>query len=72
MKNETYVEYAIDTNNNKVADFNLSFVISAQNTWKIVPKVFRQQDLINLNFKVDYTTSPQVKRIQQDCGDFDG
>ena len=72
VKNETYVEYSIDTNNNKVADFNLSFVISAQNTWKIVPKVFRQQDLITLNFKVDYTTSPQVKRIQQDCGDFDG
>lgn len=72
VQTDVAVEYAIDTNNNKVADFNLSFVIAGQNTWRIVPKVYRKQDLINLNFNVNYTTSPQVKRAKQDCGDFDG
>ena len=72
IKKNTSVEYAIDSNKDQVADFNLAFVIAGQNTWKIVSKVYGKQNLINLNFKVNYTTNPQVKRVQQDCGDFDG
>ena len=72
VKADTSVEYSIDTNKNKVADFTLSFVTSGQNTWSIVPKVYRKQDLIHLDFKVKYSTAPQIKKIKQDCGDFDG
>ncbi len=72
VKTETSVEYVIATNNNQVANLTLSFVTSGQNTWSIVPKVYRKQDLIHLDFKVKYSTAPQIKKVKQDCGDFDG
>lgn len=63
------VEYQIDTNNNKVPEFNLAFVTNGKNVWNIVPKVFRKEDLINLNFAINYTTDVNIKNKKNDCHD---
>ncbi|BFM86003.1 hypothetical protein JUNP586_0401 [Acinetobacter baumannii] len=55
------MEYQIDTNNNKVPEFNLAFVTNGKNVWNIVPKIFRKEDLINLNFAINYTTDVNIK-----------
>lgn len=60
-------EYQIDTNNNGVAEFNLSFVTNGKNVWNIIPKVFRKEDLVNLNFSTNYTTNVNVKNKKLDC-----
>lgn len=61
------VEYQIDTNNNKVPEFNLVFVANGKNVWNIVPKIFRKEDLINLNFTINYTTDVNIKNKKNDC-----
>lgn len=72
VKTETSVEYVIATNNNQVANLTLSFVPTGQNAWKIIPKVNQQKTSIDFNFSKKYTTAPQIKKVKQDCGDFDG
>lgn len=62
------VEYKIDTNN-KVPEFNLAFVTNGKNVWNIVPKIFRKEDLINLNFGINYTTDMNIKNKKNDCHD---
>ncbi|KQW86953.1 MULTISPECIES: lysozyme inhibitor LprI family protein [Acinetobacter] len=69
--NEFSVEYGVDTNNNNVPDFNLSFVTSGKNVWNIVPTVFRKQDLINLNFSINYTTDKNLKTEKLNCENLD-
>lgn len=66
---EFSVEYQIDTNNNGVAEFNLSFVTNGKNVWNIVPTIFRKDDLINLNFSINYTTDIDMKVEKFDCSD---
>jgi uncharacterized protein YecT (DUF1311 family) len=61
------VEYQIDTNNNKVPEFNLAFVTNGKNVWNIVPKIFRKEDLINLNFGINYTTDNNLKETKLVC-----
>ncbi|MGE9757565.1 lysozyme inhibitor LprI family protein [Acinetobacter baumannii] len=61
------VEYKIDTNNNKVPEFNLAIVTHGKNVWNIVPKIFRKEDLINLNFGINYTTDMNIKNKKNDC-----
>ncbi|MDQ9888030.1 lysozyme inhibitor LprI family protein [Acinetobacter pittii] len=63
------VEYQIDTNNNKVPEFNLAFVTNGKKVWNMVPKIFRKEDLINLNFAIHYTTDVNVKNKKNDCHD---
>lgn len=63
------VEYQIDTNNNKVPEFNLAFVANGKNVWNIVPKIFGKEDLINLNFAIKYTTDVNIKNKKNDCHD---
>lgn len=63
------VEYQIDTNNNKVPEFNLAFVTNGKNVWNIVPKIFRKEDLINLNFSINYTTDVNIENKKSDCHD---
>ncbi|RSE34032.1 DUF1311 domain-containing protein [Acinetobacter junii] len=70
-KDEFSVEYQIDTNNNKVPEFNLVFVTNGKNVWNIVPKVFRKEDLLNLNFKIGYTTDENLKNNKIDCSDYE-
>jgi len=70
-KDEFSVEYQIDTNNNKVPEFNLAFVTNGKNVWSIVPKIFRKEDLINLNFTINYTTDVNIKNKKNDCHDGD-
>jgi len=62
-------EYQIDTNNNKVPEFNLAFVTNGKNVWNIVPKIFRKEDLINLNFAINYTNDVNMKNKKNDCHD---
>ena len=64
------VEYKIDTNN-KVSEFNLAFVTNGKNVWNIVPKVFRKEDLLNLNFTIGYTTDENLKNNKIDCSDYE-
>ena len=66
---EFSAEYQIDTNNNGVSEFNLSFVTSGKNVWNLVPTVFRKDDLINLNFSINYTTDTDIKVEKLDCSD---
>lgn len=68
-KDEFSMEYQIDTNNNKVPEFNLAFVTNGKNVWNIVPKIFRKEDLINLNFAINYTTDVNIKNKKNDCYD---
>lgn len=68
-KDEFSVEYQIDTNNNKVPEFNLAFVANGKNVWNIVPKIFGKEDLINLNFAIKYTTDVNIKNKKNDCHD---
>lgn len=70
-KDEFSVEYQIDTNNNKVPEFNLVFVTNGKNVWNIVPKVFRKEDLLNLNFTIGYTTDENLKNNKIDCSDYE-
>ena len=63
------VEYQVDTNNNKVPEFNLAFFTNGKNVWNIVPKIFRKEDLINLNFAINYTTDVNIKNKKNDCHD---
>ncbi|MEQ1104216.1 lysozyme inhibitor LprI family protein [Acinetobacter ursingii] len=70
-KNEFSVEYQVDTNNNKIPEFNLVFVTDGKNVWNIVPKVFRKEDLLNLNFKIGYTTDENLKNKEIDCNDYE-
>ena len=65
------VEYQIDTTNNKVPEFNLVFVTNGKNVWNIVPKVFRKEDLLNLNFTIGYTTDENLKNNKIDCSDYE-
>lgn len=69
-KGEFYVEYQIDTNNN-VPEFNLVFVTNGKNVWNVVPKVFRKEDLLNLNFTIGYTTDGNLKNKKIDCSDYE-
>ena len=64
------VEYKIDTNN-KVSEFNLAFVTNGKNVWNIVPKVFRKEDLLNLNFTIGYATYENLKNNKIDCSDYE-
>lgn len=66
---EFSLEYQIDTNNNGVAEFNLSFVTNGKNVWNVVPTVFRKDDLINLNFSINYTADIGMKGEKLDCSD---
>lgn len=66
-KDEFSVEYQIDTNNKKITEFNLAFVTNGKNVWNIVPKIFRKEDLINLNFAINYTTDVNIKNKKNDC-----
>ncbi|HEO1777075.1 lysozyme inhibitor LprI family protein [Acinetobacter baumannii] len=68
-KDEFSVEYQIDTTNNKVPEFNLVFVTNGKNVWNIVPKIFIKEDLINLNFGINYTTDMNIKNKKNDCHD---
>lgn len=68
---DSSVEYSIDTNNNGVPEFNLSFVTNGKNVWTIVPKVFRKDDLINLNFSINYTTDVKLDTDTNDCANQD-
>ncbi|AZC03805.1 MULTISPECIES: lysozyme inhibitor LprI family protein [Acinetobacter calcoaceticus/baumannii complex] len=61
------LEYQIDMNNNKVPEFNLAFVTNGKNVWNIVPKIFRKEDLINLNFAINYTTDNNLKEMKLAC-----
>lgn len=61
------LEYQIDMNNNKVPEFNLAFVTNGKNVWNIVPKIFRKEDLINLNFAINYTTDNNLKEMKLVC-----
>lgn len=61
------LEYQIDMNNNKVSEFNLEFVTNGKNVWNIVPKIFRKEDLINLNFAINYTTDNNLKEMKLAC-----
>ncbi|EKU57485.1 PF07007 family protein [Acinetobacter sp. WC-323] len=70
-KNEFSVEYQIDTNKNKVQEFNLVFLTNGKNVWNIVPKVFRKEDLLKLNFKIRYTTDVSLKSKDVNCDDHD-
>lgn len=70
-KDEFSVEYQIDTNSNKVPEFNLVFVTNGKNVWNIIPKVFRKEDLLNLNFKIGYTTDANLKNKKIDCNDYE-
>lgn len=69
--NDSSVEYGIDTNNNGVPEFNLSFVTNGKNVWTIVPKVFRKDDLINLNFSINYTTDVELDADNNNCDNQD-
>lgn len=62
-----FIEYQIDTNNNKVLEFNFAFVTNGKNFWNIVPKIFRKEDLINLNFAINYTTDNNLKETKLAC-----
>ncbi|MFW1843062.1 lysozyme inhibitor LprI family protein [Acinetobacter pittii] len=66
-KDEFSIEYQIDTNNNKVPEFNLVFVTNGKNVWNLVPKIFRKEDLINLNFTINYTTDNNLKETKLAC-----
>ncbi|WP_425340119.1 lysozyme inhibitor LprI family protein [Acinetobacter nosocomialis] len=66
-KGEFFIEYQIDTNNNKVPEFNLTFITNGKNVWNIVPKIFRKEDLINLNFAINYTTDNNLKETRLAC-----
>ena len=66
-KDEFFIEYQIDANNNKVPEFNLAFVTNGKNVWNIVPKIFRKEDLINLNFAINYTTDNNLKETKLAC-----
>ncbi|EJB8412294.1 DUF1311 domain-containing protein [Acinetobacter baumannii] len=66
-KDEFSIEYQIDTNNNKVPEFSLVFVTIGKNVWNIVPKIFRKEDLINLNFAINYTTDNNLKEMKLVC-----
>ncbi|MCZ3089608.1 DUF1311 domain-containing protein [Acinetobacter baumannii] len=66
-KDEFSVEYQIDTTNNKVPEFNLVFVTNGKNVWNIVPKIFIKEDLINLNFGINYTTDNNLKETKLVC-----
>lgn len=66
-KDRFSVEYQIDTNNNKVPEFNLAIVTHGKNVWNIAPKIFRKEDLINLNFGINYTTDMNIKNKKNDC-----
>ncbi|OTT96101.1 lysozyme inhibitor LprI family protein [Acinetobacter nosocomialis] len=66
-KDGFFVEYQIDTNNNKVPEFNLAFVANGKNVWNIVPKIFRKEDLISLNFAINYTTDNNLKETKLAC-----
>lgn len=68
-KDNFSVEYQIDTNNNKVPEFILTFVTNGKNVWNIVPKIFRKEDLINLNFGINYITDMNIKNKKNDCHD---
>nr|WP_312821299.1 lysozyme inhibitor LprI family protein [Acinetobacter oleivorans] len=68
-KDKFSVEYQINTNNNKVPEFNLVFVTNGKNVWNIIPKIFRKEDLINLNFAINYTTDVNIKNKKNDCHD---
>lgn len=70
-KDKFSVEYQVDTNDNNVPEFNLSFVTGGKNIWIILPKVFREQDLVNLNFKINYTTDVNLKSKEIDCDDYE-
>ncbi|MDA3559070.1 DUF1311 domain-containing protein [Acinetobacter sp. AOR15_HL] len=70
-KDEFSVEYQIDANNNKVPEFNLVFITNGKNVWNIVPKIFRKEDLLNLNFKIGYTTDANLKNKKTDCNDYE-
>jgi len=70
-KYEFSVEYQIDINNNKVPEFNLVFVTNGKNVWNIVSKVFRKEELLNLNFKIGYTTDVNLKNKKIDCSDYE-
>ena len=61
------LEYQIDMNNNKVPEFSLVFVTIGKNVWNIVPKIFRKEDLINLNFAINYTTDNNLKETKLAC-----
>ncbi len=61
------LEYQIDMNNNKVPEFSLVFVTIGKNVWNIVPKIFRKEDLINLNFAINYTTDNNLKEMKLVC-----
>lgn len=69
--NDYFVEYQIDTNGNGVAEFNLIFVTNGRNVWNISPKVFREEDLINLNFLISYTTEKDLKVEKINCDNSD-
>ena len=68
---DSSVEYSIDTNNNGVPEFNLSFITNGKNVWTIIPKAFRKDDLINLNFSINYTTDIRVGVDNNDCANQD-
>ncbi|MFV5600844.1 lysozyme inhibitor LprI family protein [Acinetobacter baumannii] len=61
------LEYQIDMNNNKVPEFSLVFVTIGKNVWNIVPKIFRKEDLINLDFAINYTTDNNLKEMKLVC-----
>ncbi|EYT41410.1 hypothetical protein J619_04161, partial [Acinetobacter sp. 478810] len=44
---------------------------NGKNVWNIVPKVFRKEDLLNLNFKIGYTTDTNLKNKKIDCNDYE-
>lgn len=67
---EYSVEYKIDTNNNGIPEFNLSFVTNGKDVWNIIPTVFRKEDLINLNFSMNYTTDKNLIEEKLKCSDF--
>lgn len=65
----TSVEYEIDSNNDHVVDYTLSFVTTGRNVWNIVPKVYNQKELINLNFSISYTIDNNIEEEELDCSD---
>lgn len=70
ISREYLVEYKIDTNNNGSPEFNLSFVTNGKDVWNIIPTVFRKEDLINLNFSMNYTTDKNLIEEKLKCSDF--
>jgi uncharacterized protein YecT (DUF1311 family) len=70
-KDVVSVEYMIDTNSNDVPEFNLSFVTNGKNVWTVIPKVFRGEDLVNLNFKINYTTDVELEEKNINCDNYD-